>query len=321
MKSMIDKNQKETTGAEFRTGYISLIGRPNVGKSTLMNRMIGQKIAITSNRPQTTRKKIQTVYTDDLCQMIFLDTPGIHETKNRLGEYMLRVAKSTLKEADVILWLVEPATFVGAGEQYIMEQLVEVHRPVILVINKSDTVEKEKLEAVIARYQECADQAGLKLEGIHVVSALKGQKVEDLMDRIRGLLPVGPPFYDEETVTNETMREIAAEIIREKALRLLREEVPHGIAVTIEQMKDRETQDGRVICDIHATILCEKDSHRGIVIGRNGSMLKKIGTQSRIDIEKMMECSVNLQLWVKIRKDWRDDSTQMKSLGFDPKKI
>jgi GTP-binding protein Era len=275
-----------------------------------MNQMIGQKIAITSNKPQTTRGRIQTVYTDELSQMIFLDTPGIHESKNKLGEYMLRIAQKTLDDVDLVLWLVEPSSFIGAGEQYIIDQLRTCKKPVILVINKIDTVEKDKLLVYIDAYQKAMDFAE-----IVPVSAMKRDNIDTLKACIRKYLPYGPAFYDEDTVTDQPERQIAAEIIREKALRLLQDEVPHGIAVTIEKMRMRP--DG--IMNIDATIICERDSHKGIIIGKGGAMLKRIGTQSRIDIEKMTDCRVNLQIWVKVRKNWRDDMAQMKSLGYDMK--
>ncbi len=299
-----------TEADNFKTGFIALIGRPNVGKSTLMNQMIGQKIAITSDKPQTTRGRIQTVYTDEISQMIFLDTPGIHESKNKLGEYMLRIAQKTLDDVDLVLWLVEPSSFIGAGEQYIIDQLKNCSKPVILVINKVDTVEYQKLLTYIDCYRKAMDFAE-----IVPVSALKRDNIDTLKNCIRKYLPYGPAFYDEDTVTDQPERQIAAEIIREKALRLLQDEVPHGIAVSIEKMRIRP--DG--IMNIDATIICERDSHKGIIIGKSGSMLKRIGTQSRIDIEKMVEHKVNLQIWVKVRKNWRDDMLQMKNLGYDMK--
>ncbi|MCR4903784.1 MAG: GTPase Era [Butyrivibrio sp.] len=305
-----------TSPDNFKTGFITLIGRPNVGKSTLMNQMIGMKIAITSNKPQTTRNRIQTVYTDDEAQMIFLDTPGIHESKNKLGEYMVKVAQSTLDEVDIILWLVEPSTFIGAGEQEIIKKLKKSKKPVILVINKIDTVDKEKLSSFIERYQKEMDFAE-----IICTSALKRENIDTLMDAIKKYLPYGPAFYDEDTVTDQPERDIVAEIIREKALRLLKDEVPHGIAVTTESMKERQREkDGEMIMDIEATIICERDSHKGIIIGKNGTMLRKIGSQARVDIEKLIECKTNLQLWVKVRRDWRDDMAQMKTFGYDARK-
>ncbi|MBE5835508.1 MAG: GTPase Era [Butyrivibrio sp.] len=305
-----------TNPDNFKTGFITLIGRPNVGKSTLMNQMIGMKIAITSSKPQTTRNRIQTVYTDEQSQMIFLDTPGIHESKNKLGEYMVKVAQSTLDEVDVILWLVEPSTFIGQGEQEIIKKLKKSKKPVILVINKIDTVDKEKLSTFIERYQKEMDFAE-----IICTSALKRENIDGLMDAIRKYLPYGPAYYDEDTITDQPERDIVAEIIREKALRLLKDEVPHGIAVTTESMKERQREkDGEIIMDIEATIICERDSHKGIIIGKNGAMLRKIGSQARIDIEKLIECKANLQLWVKVRRDWRDDMGQMRALGYDARK-
>jgi GTP-binding protein Era len=298
---------------QTKSGFVTLIGRPNVGKSTLMNRLIGQKIAITSNKPQTTRNKIQTVYTDEQGQIVFLDTPGIHKAKNKLGEYMVNVAEHTLKEVDVILWLVEPTTFIGAGERHIAEQLQRVNTPVILVINKVDTVKKEEILVFIDAYRKIYDFAE-----IIPVSALKGTNTDDVIDTIFRYLPYGPMFYDEETVTDQPMRQIVAELIREKALRTLDEEIPHGIAVYIDIMKERPLGD---IMDIEATIVCERESHKGIIIGKQGQMLKKIGTLARKEIEEMMEMKVNLKLWVKVRKEWRDSDVQLKNFGYNANEI
>ena len=294
-----------------KSGFATLIGRPNVGKSTLMNRLIGQKIAITSNKPQTTRNRIQTVYTCDQGQIIFLDTPGIHKAKNKLGEYMVNVAERTLREVDVILWLVEPSTFIGAGERHIAEQLKKAKTPVILVINKTDTVKREEILVFIDTYRKLYD-----FDEIVPVSALNGDNTDTLIEQIFKYLPYGPQYYDEGTVTDQPMRQIVAELIREKALRCLDEEIPHGIAVSIDQMKERK--DGG-ICDIDATIICEKDSHKGIIIGKQGAMLKKIGSAARYEIERMMEMKVNLKLWVKVKKDWRDSDYLIKNFGYDKK--
>lgn len=293
---------------KYRSGFVTIIGRPNVGKSTLMNRLIGQKIAITSNKAQTTRNRIQTVYTDEEGQIIFLDTPGINKAKNKLGEYMLNVAESTLNEVDVILWLVEPSTFIGAGERYIIEQLSKVKTPVILILNKIDTVEEEMLLQAIDKYKDV-----LEFAEIIPVSALKGKNTQDVIRTIMKYLPEGPRYYDEDTITDQPERQIVAEIIREKALRLLDQEIPHGIAVVIDRMKDRPQ--GSIV-DIDATIVCERDSHKGIIIGKQGAMLKKIGTQARIDMEKLLDTKVNLKLWVKVKKDWRDSDTLLKNYGF-----
>ena len=300
-------------GQEFKSGFVTLVGRPNVGKSTLMNQMIGQKIAITSNKPQTTRNRIQTVYHDERGQIVFLDTPGIHKAKNKLGEYMVNVAEHTLNEVDVILWLVEPTNFIGAGEQHIIEQLKKTNTPVILVINKVDTVEKEKILEYIDTYRKVYDFAE-----IIPTSALRGQNTDDVIDSIFKYLPYGPMFYDEDTVTDQPQRQIVAEIIREKALYALNEEIPHGIAVVIDQMKDRPN--GKIV-DIDATIICERDSHKGIIIGKQGAMLKKIGSNARYELEQMLEQKVNLKLWVKVKKDWRDSDFLVKNFGYDKKKL
>ena len=302
-----------TDTKEFKSGFVTLIGRPNVGKSTLMNHLIGQKIAITSEKPQTTRNRIQTVYTDERGQIIFLDTPGIHKAKNKLGEYMVHVAENTLKEVDVILWLVEPTTFIGAGERHIAEQLSKIKTPVILVINKIDTVKsKEEILTFIAAYKDI-----LNFAEIIPVSALKEMNIEDVKSSIFKYLPAGPQFYDEDTVTDQPMRQIAAELIREKALRMLDDEIPHGIAVVIDQMKERPNG----IIDVDATIVCERDSHKGIIIGKGGSMLKRIGTAARMEIENLMDTKVNLKLWVKVRREWRDSDMYMKNYGYNPKEI
>ena len=273
----------------FKSGFVTLIGRPNVGKSTLMNHLIGQKIAITSKKPQTTRNRIQTVYTDmERGQIVFLDTPGIHQAKNKLGEYMVNVAERTLSEVDVILWLVEPSNFIGAGEQHIIEQLKKVDTPVILIINKVDTVDKEKVLEYIDTYRKVYDFAE-----IIPVSALRAQNLPAVIDMIFKYLPYGPQFYDEDTITDQPERAIVAEIIREKALHALDDEIPHGIAVYIDQMKQRK---GQNFFDIDATIVCERDSHKGIIIGKGGAMLKKIGSNARYEIERMLDAKVNLKL-------------------------
>ena len=297
-----------------KSGFVTFIGRPNVGKSTLMNRLIGQKIAITSNKPQTTRNKIQTVYTDERGQIIFLDTPGIHKAKNKLGEYMVNVAEKTLNEVDVVLWLVEPTTFIGAGEQHIIEKLKKVNAPIILVINKVDTVKKEEVLPVIDKYRTEVDFAE-----IIPISARNGDNTNELVDAIFKYLPYGPMYYDEDTITDQPMRQIVAELIREKALHALNEEIPHGIAVVIDSMKERKGRNGK-ITEIQATIICERDSHKGIIIGKGGAMLKKIGANARYEIEKQLDMKVNLQLWVKVKKEWRDSDILIKNFGYDKKK-
>ena len=293
---------------QYKSGFAALVGRPNVGKSTLMNRLIGQKIAITSSKPQTTRNRIQTVYTSEAGQIVFLDTPGIHRAKNKLGSYMVNVAERTLEDVDVVLWLVEPSTFIGAGERHIIQALKRHSTPVILVINKTDTVKKEEVLLFIETYRK-----EMEFAEIVPVSALKGDNTEELISCIMKYLPYGPAFYDEDTVTDQPERQIVAELIREKALRCLEDEIPHGIAVSIESMKYKKR-----IVEIEATVICEKDSHKGIVIGKGGSMLKKIGSRAREDIENMLEKKVNLQLWVKVKKDWRDSDFLLKNFGYRP---
>lgn len=293
----------------MKSGFVTIIGRPNVGKSTLMNQLIGQKIAITSKKPQTTRNRIQTVYTDNSRgQIVFLDTPGIHQAKNKLGEYMVHVAENSLRDVDVILWLVEPSNYVGAGEQHIVKQLEKAKLPVILIINKIDTVEREKILEYIDTYRKIYD-----FDEIIPVSALRGTNLSDVIDSIYKYLPYGPMFYDEDTVTDQPKRQIVAEIIREKSLHALEEEVPHGIAVVIESMKDRKKGN---MTDIEAAIVCERESHKGIIIGKGGAMLKKIGSNARFEIERLLERKVNLKLWVKVKKDWRDSDSLMKNFGY-----
>ena len=278
-----------------------------------MNDQIGQKSAITAKKPQTTRNRNQTVYTCDEGQIVFLDTPGIHKAKNKLGEYMVDVAEKTLKEVDVILWLVEPSNFIGAGERHIAEILEKVNAPVILIINKTDTVEKDKILEFIDTYRKL-----FQFAEIIPCSALRHQNTDDIIPSIFKYLPYGPQFYDEDTITDQPMRQIVAEIIREKALYALNEEIPHGIAVVIDQMKDRPN--GKIV-DIDATIICERDSHKGIIIGKQGAMLKKIGSNARYELEQMLEQKVNLKLWVKVKKDWRDSDFLVKNFGYDKKKL
>ena len=307
----------------FRSGFVSIIGRPNVGKSTLMNRMVGEKIAITSPKPQTTRGKIQTVYTEDRGQIIFLDTPGIHKAKNKLGNYMVEAAEGAIGDADLVLWLVEPTNFIprdsglsasgvagfpGKAEQHIADILKKYDGPTILVINKVDTIRKDELLLCMDAYKDVMD-----FTAIIPLSARTGENLEDLIDTMFTQLPEGPAYFEEDTLTDQPVREIVAEMVREKALRLLAEEIPHGIAVVVESMKKRGNRD---LYDIEATIVCEKDSHKGIIIGKNGQMLKSIGSKARPDIEKLIDAKVNLKLWVKVRKDWRDNEMQLKNFGF-----
>ena len=300
---------------KFKSGFVTLIGRPNVGKSTLMNNLIGQKIAITSSKPQTTRNRIQTVYTDEVGQIIFLDTPGIHKAQNKLGEYMDSVAERTLSEVDVVLWLVEPTTFIGKGEQHIAKLVETTRTPVILVVNKIDTVEKGELLPVIDKYKDIVD-----FKACIPVSAVTGENKEDLLKTVFDLLPEGPMYYDEDVVTDQAERQITAELIREQTLRRLKDEVPHGVAVMIESMKEEKDASVRHshknIMNIEATIFCERDSHKGIIIGKKGAMLKEIGTNARHQISDLLGMKVNLNLWVKVKKDWRNSDSLMKNFGY-----
>ena len=300
---------------KFKSGFVTLIGRPNVGKSTLMNNLIGQKIAITSSKPQTTRNRIQTVYTDEVGQIIFLDTPGIHKAQNKLGEYMDSVAERTLSEVDVVLWLVEPTTFIGKGEQHIAKLRETTKTPVILVVNKIDTVEKGELLPVIDKYKDIVD-----FKACIPVSAVTGENKEDLLKTVFDLLPEGPMYYDEDVVTDQAERQITAELIREQTLRRLKDEVPHGVAVMVESMKEEKDTSVRHshknIMNIEATIFCERDSHKGIIIGKKGAMLKEIGTNARHQISDLLGMKVNLNLWVKVKKDWRNSDSLMKNFGY-----
>ena len=305
----------------LRSGFVALIGRPNVGKSTLMNRLIGQKIAITSKKPQTTRNRILTVYTDpSRGQIVFLDTPGLHKAKNRLGELMVQSAQQAFDEADVILWLVEPDNTIGPGDAQIAELLQKAAAPVILVINKMDTCKNpNEVLAVIDAYRKQYDY----FSDIVPVSALRGDNETELLDTLFSRLPEGPLYYDEETVTDQPERAIIAELIREKALHALSDEIPHGIAVTVESMKEREKTGGKgskeppdTLMDIEALLICEKDSHKGIIIGKGGGMIKKIGSNARYEIERLLNCHVNLSLRVKVKKDWRDSDVLLRNFGF-----
>lgn len=299
--------------SEMRCGFAALIGRPNVGKSTLMNHLVGQKISITSDRPQTTRNRIRTVLTDERGQIIFVDTPGmLRKAGNKLGEYMMEASAGSVGDADVVLWLVEPSAYIGEGDREICERLKGLKKPVLLVISKVDTIPKEQVLTIIAAWKSCYDFAE-----IIPVSGLRGTNLDDLTDCIFKYLPAGPMLYDPDTLTDQPVREIAAEIIREKALICLREEVPHGIAVTVERYHERE--DG--LTEIEASLICEKDSHKGIIIGWGGSMLKRIGTLSRRELEELTGGRVYLKLFVKVRKDWRDNELMLKHFGYSRKDL
>ncbi len=295
---------------QTRSGFAALIGRPNVGKSTLMNHLAGQKIAITSPRPQTTRNRIRTIYTDERGQIVFVDTPGIHKAKNKLGDYMMKTVNRSINDADVVLWLVEPKDKIPDKDRDIALQLKGLKAPVILVINKVDTVEKGYILKVIDAYRDIC-----RLDEIIPVSALKEQNLDDLKDAIYKYLPYGPHYFDDDQVTDEPIRAIAAELIREKALRLLNQEIPHGIAVLIDKMEYRESAGGGIY-DVYATVVCERESHKGIIIGKGGSMLKKIGSEARPGIEELLESRVNLKLFVKVRENWRDLQNYINDFGY-----
>lgn len=297
----------------FKSGFVSLIGRPNVGKSTLMNCLIGEKIAIISNKPQTTRNKIQSILTKDDFQVIFIDTPGIHKPKSKLGDYMVKSAETTLNEVDIVLYLIEPFEKIKDSDMAILERLKNVKTPVFLIINKIDTTPAEELLKVIDVYKDVYNFAE-----IIPISALKAKNTEDLLKAIKKYLPQGPQYFPADMITDQPERQLAAEIIREKALYLLQEEIPHGIAVEITSMKQRKDKD---MTDIEATIYCERDSHKGIIIGKQGSMLKKIGTNARKDIQRLLGSPVNLQIWIKVKKDWRDSDFLLKNFGYDSKQI
>ena len=298
---------------KFRSGFVSLIGRPNVGKYTLMNCLVGEKIAITSHKPQTTRNKITTILTKDDFQCVFLDTPGIHKAKSKLGEYMVRSAETTFNEVDLVLMLIEPTTEVGPQDQYVLERIKNVKTPVVLVINKIDTVERDTLLEVITTYNKLHNFAE-----IVPISAMKDRNTDELLNVIKKYLPEGPQYFPGDMVTDQPERQIASEIIRENALYLLQDEVPHGIAVEIMSMKKRADQD---IVDVQATIYCERDSHKGIIIGKQGSMLKRIGSTARYDMQRLLGSPIYLQIWVKVKKDWRDSDFLLKNFGYDKKNI
>ena len=298
---------------EFKSGFVSLIGRPNVGKSTLMNALVGEKIAITSNKPQTTRNKIQSILTEEASQIIFIDTPGIHKSKNKLGEYMLKSAQTTLSEVDIVLLLIEPDRNIGSGDREIIENLTKVKTSVFLVINKIDTIPKDQILKVIDEYRKVYD-----FKEIIPVSAIQSKNIDILKDTIKGYLPEGPQFFPDDMITDQPERQIVAEIIREKILQLVQEEIPHGVAVEIMNMKKRKNRD---MVDIEATIYCEKDTHKGIIIGKQGSMLKEVGSRSRRDIQRLLGSKVYLQLWIKVKKGWRDNDFLLKNFGYDKKNM
>lgn len=293
---------------EHKSGFISIIGRPNVGKSTFLNRVIGQKIAIMSDKPQTTRNKVQGVLTTNDAQYIFIDTPGIHKPKHKLGDFMMKVAQTTLKEVDVILFMVNAQEGYGRGEEFILEKFQSVNTPIFLVINKIDQVHPDELLTLIESYKEKYD-----FSEIIPISALEGNNVETLLAQIKKYIPEGPQYYPADQVTDHPERFIVSELIREKALHLTREEIPHSLAVLIDKMERKENKD---IVHVMATIIVERDSQKGIVIGKQGKMLKEIGQRARLDIENLLGSKVFLELWVKVQKDWRNKMSQLRDFGF-----
>lgn len=297
------------TTTNYKSGFVSIIGRPNVGKSTFLNRVIGQKIAIMSDKPQTTRNKIQGVYTQSDAQIVFIDTPGIHKPKHKLGDFMMKVAQNTLKEVDLVLFMINAKEGLGKGDEFIIEKLKETSTPVYLVINKIDEVHPDELLPLMETYK-----ALHPFKEIVPISALQGNNVEVLLDQIKKFLPEGPQYYPADQVTDHPERFIVAELIREKVLHLTREEVPHSIAVAIDSMKKRENKD---MVDIQATIVVERDSQKGIVIGKQGKVLKEVGQKARVDIEALLGSKVFLELWVKVQKDWRNKQSQLRDFGFN----
>ncbi len=293
----------------YKSGFVTIIGRPNVGKSTLLNRFIGEKIAIISEKPQTTRNKIMAIHTEEDHQIIFIDTPGIHKPKNKLGEYMVKVSEDSLNEVDAILFVVEGDKSLSNSDKKIIESFERINTPVILVINKVDLVGKEELLPLINQYNKLYD-----FHALIPISALKNSGIESISEEIKKLLPPGPQFFPEDMITDQPERQIVAEIIREKILRNLSKEVPHGIAVEVMSMKNKEDS---IIVEILANIYCEKTSHKGIIIGNKGEMLKRIGSKARMDIERLLGSKIYLELWVKVKKDWRNNDFLIKDFGFD----
>lgn len=291
----------------FKSGFVTIVGRPNVGKSTLMNKILGEKLSIVSNKPQTTRNNIQTILTKENYQIVFVDTPGIHKPKHKLGEYMVNSAKESMKDVDLVLFLTNPDTEIGRGDKFILESLKNSKEPVFLVLNKVDENTKERVAESLKMYSEAFD-----FKEIVPISALKGKNVDTLVNLMVEALPEGPKYYPEDMITDVQERFVVSEIVREKALRTLRDEVPHGIAVDIIQMKKKENGNYHIEVDL----ICEKDSHKGIIIGKNGETLKKIGSTARYELEKFLNGKVNIKIWVKVRKEWRDNQNLLKELGY-----
>jgi len=292
----------------YKSGFVTVIGRPNVGKSTLLNQIVGEKISIISDKPQTTRNKIQLIYTEENCQIVFLDTPGIQMPKNKLGEYMLKVSKETLEEVDIITFIVDESMNIGKLDKYIIDELKEIKTPIILLINKIDKINKEEINLLVEKYHNMN-----MFEDIIPISAINGENINLYINALKKLLPEGPQYFPDDMITDQPERFIISEIIREKALENLSEEVPHGIFVEIERISERED---RNLIDVSAVIYCEKESHKGIIIGKNGRMLKTIGKNARLDIEKLLGSQINLQIWVKVEKNWREKESKVRYFGY-----
>jgi GTP-binding protein Era len=305
----MDKLFDDTQVKGYKSGFISIIGRPNVGKSTFLNRVIGQKIAIMSDKPQTTRNKVQGVLTQNDSQMIFIDTPGIHKPKHKLGDFMMKVATNTLKEVDLILFMINATEGYGRGDEFIIEKLQSVKTPVFLVVNKIDAMHPDDLLPIIEKYQQLYPFAA-----VVPISALEGNNVDTLLAQIKEHLPEGPQFYPADQVTDHPERFIISELVREKVLHLTREEIPHSVAVVIDSIKKMDNSD---TINVMATIVVERDSQKGIVIGKQGKMLKEVGSRARVDIENLLGSKVFLELWVKVQKDWRNKASQLRDYGFN----
>lgn len=292
----------------YKSGFVTVVGRPNVGKSTLLNRVIGEKISIISDKPQTTRNKIQMVYTGDDFQIVFLDTPGMQTPKNILGDYMLKISKSTLDEVDVVTFMVDESMQIGKMDSQIIDQLREVKTPIVLLINKVDMLTKDEVNTLVEKYKNMD-----MFYDCIPISALNNDNIEAYLTSLKKLIPEGPQYFPDDMITDQPERFIVSEIIREKALLNLEEEIPHGIYVSIDKIRERENKD---LIDVYANLYCEKESHKGMVIGKNGSMVKKIGQEARMDIESLLGSKVNLQIWVKVEKNWREKENKVKYFGY-----
>lgn len=296
---------------QFKSGFVTIIGRPNVGKSTLLNAIIGEKIAIMSSKPQTTRHRITGVYNDEESQIIFVDTPGIHKPKNKLGDYMVNSAKTAISDVDVVIFMVDQSLKIGPGDEYLIEFIEAANVDVILVINKVDLLSPEAFKSIYDNYSKYPF-----IKQIHGISASQDLGVGDLIKTIKGQLPEGPAFYPVDHMTDQTERTIVGEIVREKVLMYIDDEIPHGVAVEVQSMKHRLNKASEELYDIEVDVICEKQSHKGIIIGKEGRKLKGIGKAARQDIEKLLQTKVNLQLFVKVREGWRDNSNFLKNLGY-----